>query len=1353
MDNPTAAVPTPPPVPGRRRRLWRWLLGALAVLVAVAGLAIAFGPQLVARHVVSTYLAGINIDTSGVDTLRIRPLQGRLTFGPVTFRGGTAEQAGQVGRIGVKVDVTRLLRRQALVEAIVIEGVRFEVRQAADGALSLNGIPLSEILAEHTTGGPERPPAPEGAPPGAQPGAPAPARPITPRTLEEELGWGAGLDSLQILDSRVVFIDARGGEAVMHVHELDLGGFRTWAPDKPGRYRLQAEINDIDLAASGIAKPFADKIELEAEASVTGIEVTKIERYLGPLGFTSRAGRIDLSVYESGFVLFAAGSLQARLAASGTMTGVDLAHPLFGRGRLATGKLTLENVAGSYDGPGRGGVSGDVGVDLQASEMRLYDGTEVGFSHVRLGLPGTTVRMEAGQQPAVRVAPQLDVTDLRLGGGDIRGTVGNTTVRLSGFSIEGTEPGAPFVATGSVAVERIDLLLPEAQPVTVAADRVLVDLAETRLAFPPGRGAQVAGGVVLDTSRLAVSVQPAPPRGPDARRRPPPPTRIEAARLAFEMPALTVDDAGEAGMTVDARGPMLSFDDVRLGGPVVQGSVGQAAFRLARFGMQGKDAGAPMVATGTVQVDRLDLRLPDVEPVAIALGQLRAELEETRIALAPGAPRVEGGLSLDTRDLRVSIQEQGRRGAPMPPPTRIEAAAFAARLPNVALQDGGTDKPVVRAGDPRLTLDGLRLGGPDIQGTVGTADIRIAGADVETGEPGTPVVVTGTVLAQGLDLLVPDIEPIGIGARELDAKLIGTRFAFPSGRVLIEGGVAVDTDDLTVSIYQQGPDGKPAAPIRIDARKFAGQVPTLRVDDSRATGTKVNVGTPFLALERFRLDAPADPLSTLQLAASRMALQRIDVNVIDAQTLEVSGTGNIIAPDLSLAVVRAGGGSAGPNGTISRLGLDLQRFSYREDGEVNGFGMQGRIDIGSLQGRRPFSEPGRPADELSLSGLQLDVADVDVEVGGGKPSWRARLDMELASLAAALRTPAIAMNGRVDSVSLRRLAAASTDEYALETLTVGRIDGAVTRETAAPKVPKPKPEEDAHRAARTWPPADLPAVRVGRVALVQGGRVAFRDRAVSPPVDATLLVERLTLADVDTTDPQARTTLDVLARLGDGVLDVRGWAEAFQARPSFEMQARLDELSLPMVSPYIAPDLGFDVLRGRLTLGASAVVTEGQLDGEIRARIVDVRMADRPRPETPEVQTPGAETLVSSGPQAGTLVSSGPQAGNPEAGGPGGDATGAGADGDRQAASSIARPLSTMIRLIEDRDGAIEVAMPVHGDLLSPDFSYMRVVWDLLPRLLRAFVISPVSFVSAAWSLMAAGGTGGSDGTAAAAKP
>ncbi len=1289
--DPRTAVPRPPAPGQRRRRLWITAIATVFALVVTVGVFTAFGPQLVARQVAQTYLSGLNIDTSGVQTLRIRPLQGYLSFGPVTFRGADATK-GQVGRIGVRIAVPRLLRRQALVQSIAIEGVRFEVRQAADGSLSLNGIALSELLADAAA---SRPPAGDGP---AQPTAPS--RPITPRTLEEELGWGAGLDQLEIIDSRVAFIDARGGEAVMHVHQLELGGFRTWKPDRPGFYRLDSELNDIRITASGTARPFAEKIDFEAEAAVTGIEVIKLERYLGSLGFTSRAGRVNLAISDARIAVFTAGLVEGQLAATGTLTGLNLAHPLFGSGQLAAGTLALSNIAGTYDALGESTVSGDLDIDLQASELRLDNGTEVGFSRVTFSLPGTIVRTAPDQQPAVKVAPQLDIANLRLGGPDIHGSVGETAIRLSGFSIEGTEPGAPFIATGSLAIERLHLLLPKAEPIAIVADRAQATLTETRVAFPPGRGPKVEGGLNLDTHTLRIAIEP-PANGGLA---PLPATRIAADRIAFVMPALIYDDDGATGMNLAARGPLLSLDGLRMDGPDMEGSVGRATFALSSFGMRGTGPETPLVATGSVAVDNLDIRLADVEPVAIATRAFRAQLAETHFAVGSGGPRVTGGLDVDTQDLAISIQQQGAPGRPPPPPTTVDAARVAFNLPKVTVHEGEAAAPRVSSARSALILDRMRLGGPDIQGTIGNAVIRLASVDVDAEKAGAPFVANGSVQARGLDLLIPDVEPIGIIADDLDLRLIRTRFAFPSGRVLIDGGVVLDTRELMVSIYTQPRAGQPPLPpLRISAARFSGDLPKLVVDDSRATGTKVNVATPELILDRFRLDAPTAAEASVQVAASTLALRGVNVDVVDAETLEVSGRANVSAPDLVLTLPSADGGrGAMPTARIGGLGLDLRRFSYREAADTSGFGMRGRISLASLQGGLP---PGSGGDgTVDVSGLTLAFDDLDVEMGTQRPQWRARLDLDFATLAASLRSP-LALNAEISAVSLSRFSGSSPATYTFDELTVGGFAASLIRERASepavaattPDLPAAEPSADAGR--RPWPPPDLPVVRIGRFALVNGGRVTLLDETVTPPIVATVELETLNVENLDTTRADARTELRVNARLGEGTIRVDGWAEAFRSRPNGELQARLDALPLPTLSPYFAPQIGLDIFKGELTLGADARVADGHLDGRVRARLVGVRANDRP--------------------EAGT---------------------------DR-ISRSVGLPLSTMLSLLEDRNGAIDITLPVSGDVMSPEFAASDVIWQILPRVLRALVTSPVRFISAAAALLAAGDSGGGDVT------
>lgn len=77
---------------------------------------------------------------------------------------------------------------------------------------------------------------------------------------------------------------------------------------------------------------------------------------------------------------------------------------------------------------------------------------------------------------------------------------------------------------------------------------------------------------------------------------------------------------------------------------------------------------------------------------------------------------------------------------------------------------------------------------------------------------------------------------------------------------------------------------------------------------------------------------------------------------------------------------------------------------------------------------------------------------------------------------------------------------------------------------------------------------------------------------MAPPVDASLDLDRFNLENLDTKNTDARTTLQVLGRLAGSPVSVNGWANAFRARPSLDLQARIDDLSLSTFSPYFGPE-------------------------------------------------------------------------------------------------------------------------------------------------------------------------------------
>lgn len=998
--------------PGKRpRRLRVWLI-ALAMISAIVGglvILINHAPDYLARYLARNYFQGLNIDTSGVETIDISPLQGEVNFGPVTFRGAESE-AGEVGRLGLKINVKRLFHKQALLEAVVVEGIRIDIHQAVNGEISINGIPLTRILAEQA--------AQQTGEPAPQPMPSTPPAPGAPPSIAERLPWGAGLDRLQLRDSRIVFTSSRGGQATIEVKSLDLEGFATWAPNDPGRFRLDGDLNRIHIAMTGTATPFATSIAVDAKLDITGIELAKIEKFAGPLGFNPNAGSADVTVESKGSVVTADGRIEAQLQGQAKLNGIDLASPDFGALRLADATVGLNDVRLNAQANGRVDVAGDASIDLSTLALRLDDGTEVGADKATIGLPAFAVSVPVRAAPTFAITPQLDVQALRLGGPSIQGTLATVGVRLSAF--------------------------------------------------------------VLD-----------------------------------------------------------------------------------------------------------------------------------------------------------------------------------------------------------LVADG------------------------------TPLTATGSVTASDIKLTVPGQEPIDITLSALQSNLDAVRFAFPADSTLIDGAFSIDAANPLVTILAAAKKGSTQPPMRFGAASLVGTLPTLAVD--AGTVTKLKISAPALDLDRFQMELPLAAGSDLQLRTGPLQLKSMGVDLIQGESMRVGGRLRLSSPELAIAMREATReGRTTTNVDLRRLVLDLPDFTYREAGPVSGLAMKGRLASDRIEARIGGAR-GDLAQAIDLAGLDLAIHELAMEDGGRDPEpMRARLDLGFRSLEAMLPGVSLPMTARIHDVRLMdaEIDVADPGAYGFDRLAIGGFDVSLTRRAAAAQseqaaAPSPPAKTEAKAkdvAPRTWPPAGLPTIRIGQMGLLESSTISMLDQTLSPPAIVTIHLDALSLSNVDSTKPSARADLRLKARLNDALMTLDGWALPFKPHPDFDIRAKVNELALPAVNPYLAPQVGLDITAGKLIFDAEGKAEGGQLTGELRPTVAGLRFADR---------------------------------------------TGAGSD---QVSRSIGMPLSTIIGLLEDADGTIALTLPVEGDLLSPDFDYSSVMWSGLYRVLRALITSPFKLVSASVSLLTAG-DGGAGEAAAAGSP
>src|SRR6266511_422014 len=208
----SASSPQSAPADQPAHRLWRRLAIIAGIALGIVGLGAALlliAPRHVARYVANHYLQGMQIDVEGVKTIDVALLKGEVSMGPVRFHAGTADP-GSIGQLGVKLSLSNLLEKQALLESVVVEDVAISIRQTEDGELLINGVPLRQFLAEKAAD--ERTPKP------------------ADQDKQGKSAWGTGVDDLRARNVRVHFTNRYGGTADLDLEHLDLRGFRSWEP-------------------------------------------------------------------------------------------------------------------------------------------------------------------------------------------------------------------------------------------------------------------------------------------------------------------------------------------------------------------------------------------------------------------------------------------------------------------------------------------------------------------------------------------------------------------------------------------------------------------------------------------------------------------------------------------------------------------------------------------------------------------------------------------------------------------------------------------------------------------------------------------------------------------------------------------------------------------------------------------------------------------------------------------------------------------------------------------------------------------------------------------------------------------
>jgi hypothetical protein len=264
-----------------------------------------------------------------------------------------------------------------------------------------------------------------------------------------------------------------------------------------------------------------------------------------------------------------------------------------------------------------------------------------------------------------------------------------------------------------------------------------------------------------------------------------------------------------------------------------------------------------------------------------------------------------------------------------------------------------------------------------------------------------------------------------------------------------------------------------------------------------------------------------------------------------------------------------------------------------------------------------------------------------------------------------------------------------TEQGRLNLQDIGGGDAAAAAPTGAASQAAAQPAAAAATAASapaTAASAPLPMdIAIGGIRLVDG-RVDYADHFVKPNYSAALTELNGSLGAFSTSS-RDMAALQLHGRAeGTAILDISGQVNPLARPLALDIQAKATDLELAPLSPYAGKYAGYAIERGKLSMDvAYKIDAQGNLDAKNQVILNQLTFGE-------PIASPDATKL----------------------------------------------PVRLAVALLKDRNGVIDINLPISGSLNDPQFSVGGIVIRLIGNLLLKAVTSPFSLI--------AGIAGGGDG-------
>ena len=225
-----------------------------------------------------------------------------------------------------------------------------------------------------------------------------------------------------------------------------------------------------------------------------------------------------------------------------------------------------------------------------------------------------------------------------------------------------------------------------------------------------------------------------------------------------------------------------------------------------------------------------------------------------------------------------------------------------------------------------------------------------------------------------------------------------------------------------------------------------------------------------------------------------------------------------------------------------------------------------------------------------------------------------------------------------------------------------------TSDDTAPPPEQAKPVTPSPAAGK------VPPIKISKV-LLKGGNVRFSDNFIRPNYTAQLMDLSGVVAGLSS-DASTRASVDLQGQVNSAPLSIVGRANPLQNDLMLDIKANVHDMELAPLSPYSGKYVGYGIEKGKLSFEAAYQIDNRKLSAQNRLILNQLTFGDK-------IDSPSATKL----------------------------------------------PVNLAIALLRDRNGVIDINLPIGGSLDDPQFSMGGIIIKVFVNLITKAVTSPFALL------------------------